>query len=79
MEFDKWFYKQSTVIQAVLLLVPFVNWVVEILIRLSIMLRTKSPLDIVIFVVLILLGAFWIIGVIDFIVFLVTGKLLFDK
>ncbi len=79
MEFDKWFYKQSTVIQAVLLLVPFVNWVVEILIRLSIMLRTKSALDIVIFVVLILLGAFWIIGVIDFIVFLVTGKLLFDK
>lgn len=39
MSFDKWFNKQSRLIQIILLLIPVVNWVVEILVRLSSVLR----------------------------------------
>lgn len=39
MAFDKWFNKQSRLIQIILLLIPVVSWVVEILVRLSSVLR----------------------------------------
>ena len=41
MTFDKWFYQQSKLVQVILLLIPFVGWVAELLIRLSVYLRTK--------------------------------------
>lgn len=31
----KWFYKQSKLIQLLLLLIPFVNWVIEVALRWS--------------------------------------------
>ena len=42
MTFDKWFNKQSRLIQIILLLIPFVNWVVEILVRVSALLRKPN-------------------------------------
>lgn len=47
MAFDKWFNKQSRLIQIILLLIPVVNWVVEILVRLSALLRKSSVINIV--------------------------------
>lgn len=38
MQFDKWFNSQSTWLKVLLLVIPFVGWVMEILIRLSVML-----------------------------------------
>ncbi len=76
MTFDKWFNKQSTLVKALLLLIPFVGWVVEVLVRLSVMLRTKSTLHIVVFVVFIVFGWGWILGLIDFIYLLVKGHLI---
>ena len=51
MNFDKWYEKQSKVLKIVLVAVPFVNWIMEILIRLSIYLRTKKTIDLVFFIV----------------------------
>ncbi len=79
MTFDKWFNSQSTVLKAILLIIPFVNWVVEILIRLSVMLRTKSVLHIVVFIVFVVVGWGWFLGLIDLIYCLVTGHLLFAE
>jgi len=56
MSFDKWFNSQSTLVKAILLLIPGVNWIVECLVRLSVMLRTKSVEHIVIFLVFLLIG-----------------------
>ena len=41
MTFDKWFNKQSRLLKILLLILPVVGWIVECLIRLSVMLRTK--------------------------------------
>ena len=39
---EKWFEKQTRLVQLILLLIPGVNWVVEILVRWSHALRKKS-------------------------------------
>ena len=79
MAFDKWFNSQSLLLKAILLLIPVVNWVMELLIRLSVMLRTKSVLHIVVFIVFLCGGWGWFLGVIDFIYMLVTGHLIFAE
>lgn len=79
MAFDKWFNSQSLLLKAILLLIPVVNWVMELLIRLSVMLRTKSVLHIVVFIVFLCVGWGWFLGVIDFIYMLVTGHLIFAE
>lgn len=77
MNFDKWFNKQSTLLKVLLLIIPFVGWICEGLVRLSIMLRTKSLLHILVFALFIFLGWSWIICVIDLVYLVLTGHLLF--
>ncbi len=79
MQFDKWFNQQSTLLKVILLLIPVVGWIVEVLIRLSVMLRTKSLLHIVVFLFFIIFGWSWIFCVIDLIYLCVKGHLLFAK
>ena len=66
-------------LKAILLLIPGVNWVVECLIRLSVMLRTKSVVHIVVFLVFLLVGWGWFLGVIDFVYMLLTGHLILGE
>ena len=79
MQFDKWFYKQSTLVKVLLLVLPFVGWICECLIRLSIALREKTAFHFVVLGVFFVLGEFWILGVIDLIYFLVNGHLIFAE
>ena len=73
MKFDKWFEEQSRLIKVILLILPIVGWVVEILVRLSAVLRNSSVLNIVGLVIAIIGN--WIWSVIDLVVLIVTGKL----
>ena len=79
MAFDKWFNNQSVLIKAILLLLPVVGWVCECLVRLSVALRTKSVLHIVVFLAFLFIGWGWILGVIDFIYMLLKGHLILAK
>ncbi len=74
MEFDKWFEKQSLLVKVILLIIPFVGWVVEILVRLSAVLRNSSTLNIV-GLILGVIGN-WIWSVIDLVYLLIKGNLL---
>ena len=74
--FDKWFNKQSTLIKALLLLIPGVNWVCECLVRLSVMLRTKSIIHTVVFILFLVIGWGWFLGAIDFVYMLLKGHLI---
>ena len=76
MQFDKWFNSQSTLLKVILLILPLVGWVVEVLVRLSVMLRTKSLVHIVVFVLFLLVGWGWFLGVIDLIYLLHKGHLI---
>ena len=76
MEFDTWFNKQERLVKIILLIIPFVGWVVEILVRLSALLRKSSTTNILGFVLFLVLGGFWIPTLIDLIYFIVKDKFL---
>ena len=75
MSFDKWFNSQSTLVKAILLVLPFVGWIVELLVRLSVMLRTKETVHIVVFIVFLVIGWGWFLGVLDLIYCILKGHL----
>ena len=79
MTFDKWFNSQSRLLKVLLLILPVVGWIVACLIRLSVMLRTKSLVHIVIFLLFLLVGWTWLLCVVDLIYLIITGHLLFAK
>lgn len=76
MTFDKWFNQQSTLVKAILLLLPVVGWICECLVRLSVALRTKNIIHIVVFLAFLFIGWGWFLGVIDFVYMLMTGHLI---
>ena len=76
MTFDKWFNQQSTLVKAILLLLPVVGWVCECLVRLSVMLRTKNIVHIVVFLAFLFIGWGWFLGAIDFVYLLLKGHLI---
>lgn len=76
MTFDKWFNQQSVLVKAILLLLPIVGWACECLVRLSVALRTKNIVHIVVFLAFLFIGWGWFLGVIDFVYMLLTGHLI---
>ena len=76
MSFDKWFNKQSTLLKVILLILPVVGWIVECLVRLSVALRTKSVVHILVFVLFLVVGWGWFLGVIDLIYLIIKGHLI---
>ncbi len=79
MAFDRWFNSQSRLVKLVLLLIPFVGWIVELLVRLSVMLRTRSIVHIIVFLVFLLIGWGWFLCIIDLIYMILTGHLILAK
>ena len=73
MNFDKWFEKQSLLIKVILLIIPFVGWVIEFLVRLSAFLRKNSTVNLV-GLILGIVG-FWIWGIVDIVFLIVKGQL----
>ena len=77
MTFDKWFEKQDRIVKIILLIIPFVGWLVEILVRISAVLRKSSTTNLLGLVLFIVLGGIWVLNLIDLIYFIVTDKFLF--
>ena len=79
MTFDKWFNSQSRLLQIILMIIPVVGWILEILIRLSVALRTKEPIHWVVFLIFVLVGWGWILNLVDLIYLLLNGHLILAK
>ncbi len=77
MPFDKWFEKQDRIVKIILLIIPFVGWLVEILVRISAVLRKSSTTNLLGLILFIVLGGFWIPTLIDLIYFIVKDTFLF--
>lgn len=73
----KWFYKQSKLIQILLLLIPVVNWVVEVCVRWSAFFSRPKLLTLVFAIVTIPAGL--VFGWVDLIWLLLFNHLLFAK
>lgn len=73
----KWFNSQSRLVQIILLLIPGVNWVVEILVRWSAFLETKKLYQLVVAILVTFLGLAF--GWIDLVWILLFKHLIFAK
>lgn len=72
---EKWFEKQSRLVQILLLLIPFVNWIVEVGVRWSHALRKGSLIKYLIAIVVTFGGLF--IGWLDMLWCLLFKHLIF--
>ena len=73
MSFDKTFNSQSLLVKIILLIIPFVGWGVEILVRLSVLLRKRDAVSLIAFIAFCFGGV--IFAYIDLICLLLTGHL----
>ncbi len=73
----EWFDKQSNIVKFILLILPFVGWIMELLVRWSQVLKDASVLNIVVALVYTFLGWAWFLGLIDAILVLLGNKMLF--
>ena len=73
---DKWFHSQSKIFQVLLLIIPVVNWFVEVIVRWSAALRKGGVLRIVFALVVTLFGLF--IGWVDAIWTALFNKLILE-
>lgn len=71
------FTKQSKVVRIILLLIPFVNWVTELLTRWDYYLKRKTTLGLIVALVVTFLGL--PIGFIDCIAILLTDKMILTE
>lgn len=75
----KWFNKQSRLVQIILLLIPGVNWVVEVLVRWSSVIHSKKKnvLNVIAAILVTFIGLAW--GWIDVVWCLLFKRLTFTK
>ena len=73
----EWFDKQSKVLRFVLLILPFVGWVFELIVRWSEVVKKADVLNIVVALVYTFFGWAWILTVIDAILVLLDKPMLF--
>ncbi len=74
---DAWFHKQNKLIQVILLIIPVVNYIVEILVRWSAFLKKGGVIRLVVCIIVTIPTGI-IIGWLDAIWTLVFNKLLFE-
>lgn len=75
-QFYKWFNKQSVLLKVILLIIPFVGWVVELLVRGTRMIDKKDTLSIVVFILFLVVGWGWFLNLIDIIYMIISGHLI---
>ncbi len=73
-----WFNKQSRLVQILLLLIPFVNWIVEIVVRWSAFLK-KGGLLRLLLAIIVIPGIGVVLGWVDLIWILLFGHLILAK
>ena len=73
----KWFSKQGLIVKLLLLLIPAVNWITEIAIRWTNFLKKGSILNLI-FAIFVTVGGGIVMGYLDAIFVLISGKVLFQ-
>ena len=72
---EKWFEKQSRLIQIILLVIPFVNWVVEVAVRWDHFLNKKKDLVSLVMALIATFGGGIILGFLDLVWVILHNRL----
>lgn len=79
MHVDKWFDEQTKLLKIILIIIPIVGWVVEVLVRISAIIRKPSGINIAGAIFYAVLGGFWVLCVIDVICLILNDRLLLTE
>lgn len=79
MKFDKTFHGLPRLVQFILLLIPGLNWIIELLVRLSIYLRTKDTMDLLVAILALIPITGVVIGYVDLVWVLLFKRLVLTK
>lgn len=74
---DKWFHKQDKLIQVILLLIPVINWIVEVVVRWSSFAKKGGLLRFIICIIVTIPTGI-VIGWLDAIWTLLTNRLILE-
>ena len=74
MKVDAWFDELSILTRIILIIIPFIGWLVELLVRISALIRKQSGVNIAGLIVFAILGGFWVLCIVD-----VISLYLYDK
>ena len=73
---ERWFYGLDRLTQMILLIIPFIGWIIEIFVRIFAVARKQSTLNVIGLVTFLLLGGFIIFNIIDVIYLLSNDQLM---
>lgn len=72
----KWFYSQNRLLQIIVLIIPIVGWIVELCIRWSSFLESKSLWNLIWALIFTFIGWGWFLNVLDIIWLVLSGHLI---
>lgn len=73
---EKWFSQQSFLTQMILLIIPFIGYLVEVLIRIFVVIRLHSKKNVTGLIVFTFFGIFYLLNLIDIFVLHQTDDLM---
>ena len=76
MNFDEYFNEQSKFVKILLLAIPFVGWVVEVIVRLSVVIKRFNQTNLVGFIFFFLIGWLYLPTIVDLIFLTSTDRLI---
>lgn len=75
----KKFFSLNKIVQIILLIIPFVGWVVELIVRWSAVVEKFTPLNLIAALLYTFVGWGWVLEVVDIIWILCFGHLFLTK
>ena len=76
MKVDMWFDEQTLLVRIILIIIPFIGWLIELFVRISALIRRQSGINIAGLVVFAVLGGFWVLCLFDVISLLLNDRLI---
>ena len=76
MKVDMWFDEQTLLVRIILIIIPFVGWIIELFVRISALVRRQSGINIAGLIVFAILGGFWVLCLFDVLSLLINDRLL---
>ena len=76
MKVDMWFDEQTLLVRIILIIIPFVGWIIELFVRISALVRRQSGINIAGLIVFAIFGGFWVLCLLDVLSLLINDRLL---
>ena len=76
MKVDVWFDEHSLLVRIIFIIIPFIGWIIELLVRISAFIRLRSKINLAGLIVFAIFGGFWVLCLFDVISLFINDKLL---